>query len=310
MNFTQGRLWMALATATPTLLSASSAWAQYGLGVHTDNSSSTAATNRMPTALADVTVTEHLRAQLPLDVVLTDSHGVRRRLGDFLDGRRPLLINMAYYRCPVLCSLVSNGVVNGLRSIAWNVGDQFDVLTVSIDPHETAQDATARQARVADQYARAGGSRGWHFTVGEEAQVRRLADALGFGYRYDQRQNQYAHPAVVFLVTPSGRVARYLYGISFQANDLRLGLLEASEGRAISTVERVLLFCYHYDPQDRRYALVARQVMKIGGGITALLFGGGLFLLWLKELRRSRANASNDHAGGPGQSNDNASRAA
>jgi protein SCO1/2 len=286
-----------VAIAASVMLGALPASAQYGLGVRADEGASNAARNAIPANLTDVTVTEHLNAQLPLDVRLRDSSGRAVRLGEYFTGRRPVLLNLAYYRCPMLCNLVSNAVVNGLRGVAWTPGTEFDVVTVSIDPRESAQDAAARRARIADQYGRASGANGWHFTVGEESEVRRLASALGFGYRYDARQNQYAHPAVVFLATPTGKVARYLYGISFNPNDLRFGLLEASEGRAISTVERVLLFCYHFDPQDRRYVLAAKQVMKLGGAVTAALLVGGLLALWLRELRRAREEAA-DAGGG------------
>jgi len=295
------RLRAMLAMAGSVALSANSAHAQYGRGVQASEEASEAPRNVLPPNASEISVDEHLNAQLPLDVRLRDESGREVRLGDYFDGRRPVLINLAYYRCPMLCNLVSNAVVNGLRGVVWNAGQQFEVLTVSIDPRELPQDAAARRARVSEQYGRATGANGWHFTVGDEAQVRRLATALGFGYRYEPRQNQYAHPAVIFLATPSGKVARYLYGISYSPNDLRLGLIEASEGRSISTVDRVLMFCFHYDPQDRRYVLVAKQVMKLGGGVTVFFLGGGLLLLWLKELRRSRENvASNDNEQGDG----------
>ncbi len=288
------RFWMALCFAAPTLLETSPAWAQYGRGVQENEGASNAARNQLPPNLAAVSVNEHLNAQLPLDVVLRDEEGHSRRLSEFFDGRHPVLINMAYYRCPMLCNLVSNAVINGLRGVAWTVGEEFQILTVSIDHRETSADALARRSRVSDQYGRASGSRGWHFTVGDEREVRRLADALGFGYRFESASNQYAHPAVVFLATPSGKIARYLYGISYNPSDLRLGLLEASEGRSISTVERVLLFCYHYDPRDRRYALVAKQVMKLSGVLTIILLGGGLLALWARELKRARKSANDD----------------
>lgn len=285
------RLWTTLALAASVTLGGAPARAQYGMGVRADEGASNAARNVLPPRVDEITVTEHLNAQLPMDVRLRDESGREVRLRDFFAPGKPVLINLAYYRCPMLCNLVSNAVVNGLRGVAWTAGDQFEVLTVSIDPREAPQDAAARKARVADQYGRASGARGWHFTVGDESEVRRLADALGFGYRYEPRQDQYSHPAVIFLATPSGKVARYLYGISYAPNDLRLGLIEASEGRSISTVDRVLMFCFHFDPQDRRYVLVAKQVMKLGGGATAALLGGALLALWLRELRRYRASA-------------------
>lgn len=299
MTTNTNRLWTTLAMASSVALGATPALAQYGRGVQSYEGASNASRNVLPPNASEISVDEHLNAQLPLDVRLRDSSGRDVRLADYFTGRRPVLINLAYYRCPMLCNLVSNAVVNGLRGVAWTPGQQFDVLTVSIDPRETPQDASARRSRVADQFGRASGANGWHFTVGDESEVRRLANALGFGYRFEPRQNQYAHPAVVFLATPTGKVARYLYGISYPSNDLRLGLIEASEGRSISTVDRVLMFCFHYDPQDRRYVLVAKQVMKLGGGVTVLFLGGGLLALWLRELRRHRERpASNDNEQG------------
>ncbi len=296
MNHSANRLWTTLAMAGSVALGTSPAAAQYGRGVQASEGASSAPRNVLPPNASEISVDEHLNAQLPLDVRLRDSSGREVRLAQYFTGRKPVLINLAYYRCPMLCNLVSNAVVNGLRGVAWAPGEQFEVLTVSIDPRETAQDAAARRVRVSDQFARASGANGWHFTVGEESEVRRLANALGFGYRFDARQNQYAHPAVIFLATPTGKIARYLYGISYPSNDLRLGLIEASEGRSISTVDRVLMFCFHYDPQDRRYVLVAKQVMKLGGGVTVLFLGGGLLALWLRELRRNReSSASNDN---------------
>lgn len=253
-------------------------------------------TNVLPRELEGVGVTEHLNAQLPLEVNLRDEQGAPVRLGQFFDGRRPVVLTLFYDRCPMLCNLVLNAQVTALRNTLWTVGEQYDVVAVSIDPRERPEESRSRRDRLVRSYNRGGSTRGWHVLTGDEANVRRLANAIGFQYRYDARQNQYAHPAAIFVVTPTGRVARYLYGIEFRPNDVRLALLEASEGRSINTVERVLLFCFHYDPQGQKYVLLARRVMQLGGAVCAVALGAMLVVLKLRE--RSRRN-DRGTGGGP-----------
>ncbi|MGA7121661.1 MAG: SCO family protein, partial [Polyangiaceae bacterium] len=171
--------------------------------------------------------------------------------------------------------------------VQWTVGNEFDVVSVSIDPNDTPETAAKKRTQVVSGYPRAKGSTsGWHFLVGDEENIRRVTDAVGFKYRYDARQKQYAHPAAIYLLTPEGRIARYLYGIQFDPGDVRLGLLESSEGRSITTTERLLLFCYHYDPQGKHYSLVAMNVMRLGGGVTMVLLGGFLAVMWARERGR------------------------
>jgi protein SCO1/2 len=247
--------------------------------------------------LSEVTVTEHLNDRVPSDVMFRDEHGNRVRFGQYFDGRRPVVLQLAYFRCPMLCSMVTNALLQVVRQTQWTIGNQFDVITLSIDPTEGPAEATQKKQWALDLYRRQGAENGWHFLTGDEASIRRIASAVGFGYHYDARQNQYAHPAVVMLLTPEARVARYLYGIQFNPNDMRVGLLEASQGHSISTVDRLILFCYHYDPQGRRYVLVAMQVMKIGGAATMILLGGFLAVLWARERRRRPAGAENPYRG-------------
>ena len=246
-----------------------------------------AISNTIPPELQGVDVVEHLGGALPRDATFRDSDGKTVRLGDAFDGKRPTLFVFAYHTCPMLCSLVLDATVKSLNEVAWTVGQEFDVVSVSIDPKDTPESATKKRAQVVESYPRAhGNTTGWHFLVGEEPEIRKVTDAVGFQYRYDARQKQYAHPAAIYLLTPDGRIARYLYGIHFEPGDLRLGLLEATEGRSISTVEKLLLYCYHYDPQGKRYSLIAMRVMRIGGGVTALVMGGLLAMMWAREYRR------------------------
>ncbi len=198
----------------------------------------------------------------------------------------------AYHTCPMLCSLVLDATVKSLNDVPWTVGEEFDVVSVSIDPKDTPETATRKRAQVVASYPRArGDTKGWHFLVGEEDQIRKVTDAIGFKYNYDERQKQYAHPAAIYLLTPNATIARYLYGIQYPPADVRLGLLEATQGHSISTTERILLFCYHYDPQGKRYSLVAMNVMRLGGGVTLVLFGAFFTVMWVRARRKRRLNA-------------------
>jgi protein SCO1/2 len=258
--------------------------------------------NTQATELEGVDIVEHLGGALPADAAFRDTAGNAVHLGDYFDGKRPTLFVFAYHTCPMLCSLVLDATVRTLNEVTWTVGREFDVVSVSIDPNDTPETATRKRAQVVASYARSGGSTvGWHFLVGDEANIRKVTEAIGFKYRYDARQKQYAHPAAIYLLTPEGHVARYLYGIQYAANDVRLGLIEAAEGRSISTTDRILLFCYHYDPQGKHYALVAMNVMRLGGVVTLGLLGSFLTIMWARERRRRKSRA-----GAPANANANA----
>jgi protein SCO1/2 len=249
------------------------------------------APNTTPAALHGVDITEHLGGALPRDAAFRDTEGKAVKLGDFFDGKRPTVFVFAYHTCPMLCSLVLDATVRSLNDVQWTVGDEFDVVSVSIDPHDTPESAAKKRSQVVASYPRArGNTRGWHFLTGEESEIRMATDAIGFQYNYDARQKQYAHPAAIYLLSPEGHIGRYLYGIQFEPKDMRLGLLEASEGRSVTTTERILLYCYHYDPQGKHYSLVAMNVMRIGGGITLVLFGSFLAIMWARERRRRHRN--------------------
>jgi protein SCO1/2 len=260
--------------------------------------------NTVPPELVGVDIVEHLGGRLPSDATFLDTEGHRVKLGDYFDGKRPTLLVFAYHTCPMLCSLVLDATVRSLNDVAWTVGREFDVVSISIDPKDTPETATRKRSQVMGAYTRAKGApAGWHFLVGNETNIRRVTEAVGFKYNYDARQHQYAHPAAIYLLTPEGRLARYLYGIEYPPSDVRLGLLEATEGRSISTTERLLLYCYHYDPQGKHYALVAMNVMRLGGVLTIGAMGGLLGVMLLRERRRKRSDsptrAAPLPAGGP-----------
>lgn len=246
--------------------------------------------------LDGVGVDEQLDQQLPLDAAFVDQTGARVRLGDYFDGERPVVLVFAYHSCPVLCDMVLKATVDSLREIDWTVGDELEVVSISIDPNDSPQSSRAQLERAVREYDRGAGADGWHFlTTANESEIRRVTEAAGFRYIYDEDQQQYGHPAVMMLVTRDGRMARYLYGLRFPPEDVRFGLLEASEGNSISTIEQVLTYCYQYDPQGGKYVVVAENVMKLFGGATALVLGTFLFVLWRRDLFGTRARP---HDGG------------
>jgi protein SCO1/2 len=244
--------------------------------------------DQVPAALKDVGVEEHLDAKLPLELEFRDENGVVVRLGDFFDGSRPVILTLNYYRCPMLCGLMLNGVVTGLMEVDWTPGVEFEMVTVSINPLETPALATAKKQNYLKRYERPAAARGWHFLTGKEPEIERLAETLGFHYAYDPESGEYAHAAAIFVITPDGRVARYLYGIEYPPQSLKLALMEASEGEIGGALDQLIMYCYHYDPSSRRYAPVAMNIMRVGGGATALVLGVALGSFWILDYRRRK----------------------
>jgi len=254
----------------------------------------------MPKELEHVGVKEHLDQALPLETEFRDHTGKPVRLKEYFDGKRPMVLLFAYHSCPVLCSMIQSAMVRSLGPNKWTVGNEFDVIVISIDPKDSQERATAKRASVIADYGK-GDGKGFHYLLGTKTNIDRMAEATGFSYEYDERQGQYGHPSVMMLVKPNGQMARYLYGLEFDPNDVRLGLLEASEGRSISTVEQIILYCYHYDPQGGKYVLVATRVMQVGGSATALVLGTVLAIFWLRERKKGGLLAKLDplHQRGP-----------
>ena len=242
-------------------------------------------------ALDKVGIEEHLDAALPLDLEFLDEDGRTVRLRDYFDGVRPVILTLNYYRCPMLCGLQLNGVVAGMEELDWTPGVEFEMVTVSIDPLETPELAKAKKENYLKRYQRPAAARGWHFLTGRQVNIERLAETVGFGYTYDVVSGQYAHAAAIFVITPDGRVARYLYGIEYPPKNLKLALMEASQGEIGSPLDQLIMYCFHYDPASRRYAPVAMNIMRVGGGATALVLGATLGVWWLRESRRRRRAA-------------------
>jgi len=240
-----------------------------------------------PEGLGAVGFTQRLGDPVPRDLVFRDDAGQTVRLGDYF-GERPVILTLNQLRCPNLCPLELDGVVNGLNGLPFTMGDQFTLLTVSIDPREGPEDAATTRARVLRGYAQPDAASGWHVLTGDHAAIDRLADAVGFDYAYDPSSDDFAHPAGVVILTPAGRISRYLYGIDFSATDLRLALVEAAAQRIGTALDQALLICYHYDPATGRYTPFVLGLLQVGAAATVLAVGGTLALLWRADLRRQR----------------------
>ena len=235
----------------------------------------------LPKALNDVGIDQKLNEQLPLDLVFRNEEGEPVKLGDFF-GKKPVMISLVYYECPMLCNQILNGMISAFRVMNFSPGKEFDVVTVSFDSRENAEHATRKKKVYIDylpEAKRADATTGWHFLTGDEANIKRLTEAIGFRYHFDTATNQFAHASGVFVATPQGRLARYFYGIEYAPKDLRLGLVEASENRIGSPMDKLMLYCYHYDPATGKYGAAVMRVMRVAGVLTLLGIIAMLFLL-------------------------------
>ena len=238
-------------------------------------------------ALRDVRIEQRLDAQAPLDLSFRDEAGRAAPLGEYINGK-PTILVLAYYNCPMLCTLVLGGLTSSLSDLRFDAGREFNVVTLSIDPRETPALAAAKKEVYVRRYGRAGAREGWRFLTGDEADIKRLADAVGFRYAYDPETGQYAHASGIMILTPEGRVSRYFYGVEYRPGDLRLGLVEASQNRIGSPVDQVLLLCYHYDVATGRYAPVAVGLMRAGGALSVLALGSFIFVMLRREGRKRK----------------------
>lgn len=243
----------------------------------------------VPEQLRDVGITEHLGDEVGIaTLTFKDEKGTPRRLGEYFQNGRPVLLALVYFECPNLCTFVLNGLVDGLKGLQWTPGREFEVVAVSIDPKEDAKLAEEKKAAYLQAYGREGSASGWHFLTGDDSQIKKLAAQVGFGYKYDAAEKQYAHSAALFVLTPAGKISRYLYGIQYRHQDLKMALLEASSGKIGTVVDRFLLFCFRYDPKSRRYSFYLTRLMQAGAGGTVIGFGGYLGYFWLRQGSRKR----------------------
>ncbi|HLV66111.1 MAG TPA: SCO family protein [Polyangiaceae bacterium] len=242
----------------------------------------------VPAQLAAVDVEERLGKYVPKDLTFRDESGKTVLLGDLFDGRTPVILTLNYSNCPMLCSLQLNGLIQGLKQVEWGMNREYRIVTVSLEPNEPQDVAQRTLNRYLTQYGRPEARGGWRFLAGSEANVRAFADAIGFSYRYDERSQEYAHPAALALAAPDGKLVRYLYGLEYDPKTLRLGLVEASQGRIGTTLDRLILYCFHYDSSVGRYAPVARKIMQVGGFVAVVLLAGFVSVLLRAEAKRRR----------------------
>jgi len=245
------------------------------------------ADERTPKELEGVGVSEHLGATIDLSLQFVGEDGYPHALSEYFAKGKPVILNLAYYQCPMLCNLVLNGQTDAMRHLTQTAGEEFEVVTISMDPAENFDMARKKKAVYLASYERK--TEGWHFMADYEGNVKKLAAQLGFGYRWDEQINQFAHPAVIFVLSPKGLISRYLYGVKFKPFDLRLALSEASEGKT-GLSEKILLYCFHYDPAARSYVPFARNFMRGGGVLMLLIMGFVLYRLWRRERLISEAN--------------------
>jgi protein SCO1/2 len=243
-----------------------------------------------PRQLEGVGITEKLGQQVDLDLTFIAEDGYPHKLREYFYKDRPVILDLVYYDCPQLCTLILNSQAQVMKQLDWTPGNQYEVVTISIDPREHFDKARAKKSTYLEQYGRP--APGWHFLTDEKGNAARLAKQVGFNYRYDARSEQYAHPAAIMVLTPEGKMARYLYGIDYKQRDLRFALAEASEGRSTITIEKVLLLCYMYDPKAGRYVMFATNFMKAGGVLVLALFGFFWWRLVRTDRKRSQAHAS------------------
>lgn len=235
--------------------------------------------NQRPPGLKNVGIEQHLNEQIPPGLEFRDETGKAVRLADYF-GKKPMILNLVYYQCPMLCGEVLSGLESALRVLKFNVGQEFDVLTISFDPHETPQMATAKKAEFLKRYGRPGAVEGWHFLTGPQASIDALTKAAGFQYEYDAKTGQFAHATAIMVLTPEGKIAQYYYGVEFAPKDLRLGLVQASQGKIGNLVDEVLLYCYHYNPDTGKYGAIISRVLKLAAGATILLLGTFLVVMF------------------------------
>lgn len=248
-----------------------------------------------PSILKNVGIEQKLDAQLPLDLKFRDEMGREVKLGDYF-GKRPVVLSMVYYECPMLCGEVLNGEASVFSALKFDIGKEYDVVTVSFDPTEGPELARGKKRTYVERYARPGGAEGWHFLTGPKESVEKLTNAVGFKYAWDEQTKQFAHAAAIMVVKPDGKIAQYFYGVEYSPKDLRFGIVQASQGKVGNVVDQVLLYCYHYDPRTGKYGAVVSRVLQVAGGLTVLILGGFLLMMFRLEPHKGRSGRQGGNA--------------
>jgi protein SCO1/2 len=270
-------VWIAMSLALLVFATSGQAWSQaMSKGIMSPP------TSVRPPYLQNVGIEQHLDAQVPADLSFVDDTGRPVKLGDYY-GHKPLILNLVYYNCTMLCGEALAGLTGSMRLVKFDVGNEYEVVTVSFNPNETPAIAAEKKKDYLKRYGRPGAATGWHFLTGPADSINALTKAVGFQYQYDAKLNQYAHATAIMVLTPQGRISRYFYGVDFPPKDLRMGLVEASQGKIGNAVDQVLLYCYHYDPATGKYGAIVNNILKLGAGLTILLLGGLLLILFRLE---------------------------
>ena len=243
-----------------------------------------------PAPLKDVGIDQKLDSQIPLDATFRDEAGRTVKLGEYF-GKRPVIMALVYYQCPMLCNRVLDGLVSALRILSFDPGQEFDVVVVSFDAREQPPLAQAKKEAYLKAYGRPQTSGGWHFLTGDLNSIHALTKSVGFRYTWDAHSNQFAHASAIIEITPQGRVSSYYYGVEFPPKDMRLGLIQASQNKIGSPVDQILLFCFHYDPTTGRYTPVAMNILRLAGGATLLLLGGFVFVMLRRDSNEGQRAA-------------------
>ena len=239
-----------------------------------------------PPGLQFVGIEQHLNAEVPGELQFKDELGNPVKFGDYFGHGRPVILNLGYYQCPMLCGELLHGLVGSMKALTFDLGKDYDVVTVSFDPRETVDMAAEKKRDMMKRYGRPNADKGWHFLTGQADQIAALTKAVGFQYQFDPVTQQYAHATAIMVLTPDRHIAEYLYGVEFAPKDLRLGLVQASQGKIGNVADQVLLYCYHYDPRTGKYGAIISNVLKLAGGATLLILGGFIFVMLRADSRK------------------------
>jgi protein SCO1/2 len=238
-----------------------------------------------PTPLKEVTIEQKLNSQLPLDAPFRDENGNTVQLGTYF-GKRPVVLALVYYECPMLCTQILNGMVRAAKVLTFTPGKDYDVVAISFDARETSKEAAAKKAVYMTDYGHPETAAGWHFLTGDLDSIKRVTDAVGFRYKWDAHTATFAHASAIYVLTPQGKLSKYFYGIEYSPKDMRLGLVEASQNKIGSAVDQILLFCYHFDPTSAKYTFIALDLLRVAGAATLLGLGGFVFVMLRRERQK------------------------
>lgn len=244
--------------------------------------------NGLPKILKEVGITQQLGAQLPLDTEFKDENGNSVRLGEYFGKGKPVILALVYYECPMLCNEVLNGLTGSLKGISFDAGKEFDVVAISFDARENEKPGLARNKKEGylGRYERPGAENGWHFLTGAQSSIDAVTKAVGFGYVYDEKTNQFAHAGGVMMTTPEGKMSRYYYGIDYEPRQLKFGIMDSARSKVGNPAEQLLLYCYHYDPSSGKYGLSVIRLIRIAGIATILGIIGMMLYFWRQQKKR------------------------